>query len=244
MKKKPPQINVYCLLGTAQITRTIQAKTSTKQTDLVCGTALQRNNKPVGDAAHGEHNGLLGTTGTARAYLRRGAVLGQVPGPAAVPAGHGFVGAVVPRAVPRARRVGDLRLAREETHERSGCCALVLRTTAGSAQLQIQPVASTTYRARFEPDNSATQKPALSRGEALPCSNFHFRTSFFMLFKYVVMKFYFPLIRHFHSLCYFMMNWNFSQNTNINTINCKCKLHVPLHTLKETSWTKYNATQV
>lgn len=41
-----------------------------------------------------------------------------------------------------------------------------------------------------------------------------------------------------------MTNWNFSQNTNINTINCKCKLHVPLHTLKETSWTKYNAVQV
>lgn len=67
---------------------------------------------------------------------------------------------------------------------------------------------------------------------------------FFLLCHTVVVKLSLNQSRYFYSLCYVTTNWNFLQNTNITNINCKCKLHVPLHTLRETACTKYNAIQV
>lgn len=71
--------------------------------------------------------------GERRRYLWRGAVLGQVSGPAAVAAGDGLVGAVVPRAVPRAPAVRDLRLRREKTFSTGprAPCLLQLHTPTG-----------------------------------------------------------------------------------------------------------------
>lgn len=89
--------------------------------------------------------------------------------------------------------------------------------------------------------NSVTEEPALSEEKFL----FEFPLQD-ILFCYLKLQ-----LRSFPSIsqdtfthCAVTTNCNFLQNTNIMNINCKCKLHIPLHTLRQTAWTKYNAIQV
>lgn len=142
-------MNVYCF-PELQGLQAQQKQRPPRTRQILC--KLPSHLHPRGDAADGERSASWQQAARRRArrYLGRGAVLGQVSGAAAVAAGDGLVGAVVPRAVPRAPAVRDLRLRREKTFSTGPALRVPHSSTrlkaAGSVPTEIQLFTRAAYR--------------------------------------------------------------------------------------------------